>query len=124
MDSVNAPFLTAALNGKRDYYTHPMFGIKFYTFNVTKPPFDNVLLRYAFNMAVDKRALAKWMGNDRKVARSFVPPLATYQPLNSLPISINGKKYDVLAFDPARRRDLLSAGGFPMANALMGRHGL
>ena len=113
IDSVNVPFLTPALHGKRDYYTHPMFGIKFYTFNVTKPPFDNVLLRYAFNMAVDKRALAKWMGNDRKVARSFVPPLATYQPLNSLPIAINGKKYDVLAFDPAGARDLLSAGGFP-----------
>jgi ABC-type transport system substrate-binding protein len=42
-----------------------------------------------------------------------VPPLATYQPPDTLQVTVNEKKYDVLAFHPTHARELLSAGGFP-----------
>jgi hypothetical protein len=42
-----------------------------------------------------------------------VPARGIYQPPESLPVTVNGKQYDVLAFHPADARELLSAGGFP-----------
>jgi ABC-type oligopeptide transport system substrate-binding subunit len=113
INDFKVPYLAPALRGKHDYYTRPMFGAKFYTFNVTRPPFDNVLLRYAFNMAVDKSAIAQWMGEGRKAARTFVPPLEAYRPPSSLPLKVEGKEYDVLAFNPAGARELLRLAGFP-----------
>jgi oligopeptide transport system substrate-binding protein len=56
----------------QDYMNAPEAANEYYMFNVTRPPLDDLRVRKAFNMAVDKVALAEF----RRVAkplRGFVP---------------------------------------------------
>ena len=46
-------------------------------------------------------------------ALALVPALPGYTPLESLPVSIRGKRYDVLAYDPDGAREVLAAAGYP-----------
>ena len=66
------------LSRKRDFRTAPAFGTYFPCFNIKQAPFDNVLVRHAFNMAVDKNAIVNVFGGGRIAAQSLVPPLTGY----------------------------------------------
>jgi ABC-type oligopeptide transport system substrate-binding subunit len=107
------PFTTRVLSGKRDISTAKAFGTVFPCFNTKKPPFDNVLVRYAFNMATDKRAIADFFGFGRVPARTLVPTLAGYKPPDGLLVRVDNRSYDVLDFDPAGARELLARAGYP-----------
>jgi ABC-type oligopeptide transport system substrate-binding subunit len=107
------PLLAHSLSGKRDLCTARAFATCFSCFNTTKPPFDNVLVRYAFNMAIDKQAIAGVFGFGRVPARSLVPPLEGYKPPASLVIEIDGRTYNVLDYNPTAARELLSKAGYP-----------
>ena len=50
----------------------PAFGTVASVISVRKPPFDNTLLRYALNMALDKNAVAAFMRAGRSAARTLV----------------------------------------------------
>jgi len=53
----------------------PMMGVWFLRFNVTKPPFDNVKLRRALSLAVDRRQIAeRATANSRGPAACLTPP--------------------------------------------------
>jgi len=53
----------------------PQFNISYYGFNVNKPPFDDVKVRQAFNMAIDKKTLAEVvMRRMRQPAQGILPP--------------------------------------------------
>ena len=66
------PLFTSSIPRKRDAYTAPAFYHISPVFNTTKPPFDNVLVRYAINMATDKREIAESSEQGRKPAgRSY-----------------------------------------------------
>ena len=73
-----SPLLASSVLRKRDAYTAPAFYHISPVFNTTKPPFNNVLVRYAVNMATDKREIAKAFGKGRSPARTFVPPFDGY----------------------------------------------
>jgi ABC-type oligopeptide transport system substrate-binding subunit len=105
--------LQPLLEGHRDFHITPAWFVIFYCFNVHKPPFDRVLLRYALNMATDKAAIARCFGAGRIAARNIVPPIAGYSAPQSLPVTIDGVTYDVLAYDPEAARSLLSKAGYP-----------
>ncbi|MFP4058817.1 MAG: peptide ABC transporter substrate-binding protein [Candidatus Brocadiia bacterium] len=81
----------------------PSLGTYFYRFNVTRPPLDDRRVRLALNLAVDKRAIARYLLRaGQRAARSFVPPiLPGYAP-------VEGPDYD-----PDRARRLLAEAGFP-----------
>jgi oligopeptide transport system substrate-binding protein len=83
-----------------------MYGAVFPLFNVTKPPFDDVRARYALNMATNKRAIAEFAGAGRSAALSLIPPAAGYDAPASLPDPIEGREYDVLAYNPEAAREL------------------
>jgi ABC-type oligopeptide transport system substrate-binding subunit len=120
--AVSLPPLTApGLRGKRDLCTARAFGTFFPCFNTKKPPFDNVLVRYAFNMATDKQAIASVFGFERVAARTLVPPIAEYKPPENLLIEVEGKFYDVLAYDPAGARAMLAKAGYPAGLDSQGR---
>ncbi len=108
-----SPHLAPALQRKRDLRTSPSFGVWFPCFNTRKAPFDNVLLRYAVNMAIDKKAMADVFGFRRTAARTLVPPLDGYSPPESLVIKVDGEPYDVLKHDPQGARALLAKAGYP-----------
>jgi oligopeptide transport system substrate-binding protein len=105
--------LQPLLEGHRDFHVTPAFFVIFYCFNIHKPPFDNVLLRYALNMATDKEAIAHCFGAGRTPARNIVPPIAGYGTPQSLPVTIDGITYDILAYNPEGARSLLSKAGYP-----------
>jgi oligopeptide transport system substrate-binding protein len=83
----------------------------YYAINTKKPPFDNVLLRYALNMATDKNAIAKLGGGNPAIG--YVPPVEGYETPTSLPVPVDGKVYDVVSYNPQAARELLAKSGFP-----------
>ncbi|MGE0450696.1 MAG: peptide ABC transporter substrate-binding protein [Vicinamibacterales bacterium] len=85
----------------RDYQDEPEASAEFYLFNTKRPPMNDLRVRRAFNMAVDKSALARF----RRIAKamtSAVPPgiFPEYHPPEGDP------------FDPESARALLVQAGF------------
>jgi ABC-type oligopeptide transport system substrate-binding subunit len=84
-----------------DYMDKPEVAIEYYGINTTKPPMNDLRVRKAFNLAVDKSALAEY--------RRVVKPLTSFTPEGIFP------KYPRPSgdgFDPQRGRDLLAEAGF------------
>jgi serine/threonine protein kinase len=83
-------------------------GVECYSFNVTLPPFDNVLVRQAFASAVDREAIvnmnADLLGLELSPATTFTPP-------DVLGRDLYGAVG--LPFDVARARELLAQAGYP-----------
>jgi oligopeptide transport system substrate-binding protein len=106
------PMLLPALREKRDFHIAPSTYLFLYVINTRRPPFNNVLLRYALNMATDKKAIAEFVGAGVRPASGAVPYMAVYQSPKTLPVVIEGKSYDVLAYDPKAARELMAKAGF------------
>jgi len=85
----------------KDYMDAPEIAIEYYMFNTTKPPMNDKRVRKAFNMAVDKEALARF----RVVAK----PLTAFTPEGIFPgyPQPQGDPFNV-----ARARELLAEAGF------------
>ncbi len=69
---------------------HPIYAAYFYRFNVTKPPLDDVRVRRALSLAVDREALIKHVLHIEHVpADSFCPPDPNgYQPHTQQPYDV------------------------------------
>ena len=86
----------------------PLLSIYYLNFNVTKPPFDNELVRRAFSLVLDRAALSRSVLNGvLPPAYSFVPPgCGDYE--STAPIREN----------TATARNLLKAAGYPEGQGL------
>jgi oligopeptide transport system substrate-binding protein len=95
--------LVDVLLKRPDFYVYPILGTYFIRFNVTKKPFDDVRVRQALGLAVDKERITK------KITR------AGEQPANSLtPPGV--ARYHAppgLGYDPEKARKLLAEAGYP-----------
>jgi oligopeptide transport system substrate-binding protein len=94
------------LRRRPDCHTFDYLGVFFYRYNVTKPPFDDVRVRQALALAVDKRRIVERItrGGER-VADHFTPDgLAHYHPPAGL------------GHDPGQARALLAAAGYPQGH--------
>jgi ABC-type oligopeptide transport system substrate-binding subunit len=111
-NAIPQPFIPI-LRSKADFHVAPAFTSYYYTINTKKPPFDNVLLRYALNMATDKKAITDFLGAGQIPALSIVPPIEGYETPKSLDVEIDGKKYDVLSFNLDAANELMAKAGFP-----------
>ncbi|HYE64387.1 MAG TPA: peptide ABC transporter substrate-binding protein [Pyrinomonadaceae bacterium] len=85
----------------QDYMDAPEVAIEYYQFQVTKPPMNDRRVRKAFNMAVDKKALAEW--------RKIVKPLTAFTPEGIFP-GYPQPKGD--PFDPEKAKKLLAEAGY------------
>jgi oligopeptide transport system substrate-binding protein len=101
------PLWIPALRGRKDFYTTPAYRSLFYAFNTTKPPFDNVLLRYAFQMATDTQAVTRFLDGGQTPARTVIPLFGGYSGVHSLLVEAGGRVWDVLSYDPPAARELL-----------------
>jgi oligopeptide transport system substrate-binding protein len=111
-DGINIPkFFLPLLRAKKDFHSIPAFYTVSYAINVTKPPLNNVYLRYALNMATDKASISRLHSTES--ALSFVPDHEDYKHPQSLMVRIEGKTYNILDHDPAGARELLALAGFP-----------
>jgi oligopeptide transport system substrate-binding protein len=90
------------LRDRPDFKTAPMLTTYFYRLNVERPPLDNVLVRQALNMAIDKKKIVEKVTKAGQLpARSFVPP-----GLPGFESALCGE------FNPGRARQLLAEAGF------------
>jgi len=105
------PLWIPALRGRQDFQVAPAYRNLFYAFNTTQPPFDNILLRYAFHMATDKQQITRFLAGGQTPARTVIPPFGGYQGVESLPIDVGGRVWDVLSYDPDAARALMKIAG-------------
>jgi len=107
------PLFSPIISRKKDYHTGRAFGTFFSCISTHRAPFDNVLLRYALNMATEKKELADFMGPGYEPARSLVSALAQYPQPGSLNVDVDGRSYNILSFDVQGAKSLLAKAGFP-----------
>ncbi|MCP4640424.1 MAG: peptide ABC transporter substrate-binding protein [bacterium] len=89
-------------------YIDPYYGSYFYRLNVTKPPFDDVRVRRAFAMAVDReRLVAKVVKMGRVPAFCFTPP-------DPLGYTCDSR----IPYDPDQAQALLAEAGYPDGQSL------
>lgn len=109
-----APLLPALylrlLRQAPDFHSYPAAGMHYLIMNTTKPPLDNVLVRCALNMAIDKREIERFRGAG-PAALSLLS-IDGYPSPRALIVSAAGKSYDILAFDPSGGRSLMRAAGY------------
>lgn len=105
LDWVTSPPETVleALKDREDFYNAPQLSVYFYRLNVARPPLDNVLVRRAIAMAIDRVEIVEQVTKTGQIpATTIVPPgLAGYR-------SAQGFEPDV-----TKARELLSEAGFP-----------
>ena len=88
-----------------DFELTPYLGVYFYMFNVKKKPFDDVRVRHALNLAIDKEKIGKFVvkGGQEAAGNIVHPGLAEMG-------------YDIPEgpeFDPDKARKLLEEAGYP-----------
>jgi oligopeptide transport system substrate-binding protein len=96
--------LAAYLRTRPDYYMGPALIVYYYRINTTRKPFDDLRVRKALNLAVDRVQITKEvLALGQSPAYDFVPPgLPDYRPPER-----------GLRFDVAEAKRLLAEAGFP-----------
>ncbi|HWQ62610.1 MAG TPA: peptide ABC transporter substrate-binding protein [Negativicutes bacterium] len=96
---------------------YPLLATYFYSFNVTKPPFDNVNVRRAFTLAIDRAAIVKNVTRaGQQPAQAWVPPgLADAAPVSDFR-QAGGDFFRDNDVETARR--LLAEAGYPGGRGL------
>src|SRR5690606_24706118 len=91
------------LKDREDFYTAPQLSVYFYRLNVARPPLDNVLVRRAIALAIDRVEIVEEVTKTGQIpATTIVPPgFAGYE-------SAKGFEPNV-----ARARELLAEAGYP-----------
>jgi oligopeptide transport system substrate-binding protein len=86
-----------------DYYVSPYLGTYFFRVNITKKPFDDVRVRKAFDLAIDKKEICeKGLKAGQMPATGLVPPsMRGYEELKGL------------EYDPQKAKALLADAGYP-----------
>ena len=97
------PSLLETLMQRSDFHAASFLGVYFLRFNTSKPPFDDVRVRKAFSMVIDKKEIVRRITRAGELpASGFVPPgLPGYEEAKGLSLDV----------EEARR--LLAEAGFP-----------
>lgn len=107
---------------KDEYLNFPEVAIEYYTFNVTKPPMNNVTVRKAFALAIDREALATFRRTTQSLV-DFTPEgiFPKYEIARTKVYSELLKKqgssleeWKARKFDAEKARKLLGEAGFPV----------
>jgi len=91
------------LRQRPDCHSFDYLGTFFYRYNVKRPPFDDVRVRQALGMAIDRRRLVEKISRSGERWATHITPdgIPNYDPPDGLP------------YDPAAARRLLAEAGFP-----------
>ncbi len=103
LDIVGVPsFYVKKYAKSPDLHQIPQFSSVYYSMNVKRPPFDNIHIRKAFALSIDRRDLKELFQNAVPVSRSFIPK------------GLLGFNPDAgYHFHPDQARKELALGGFP-----------
>jgi len=96
----------------KELYIAPSLCTYYYGFNVTKPPFDNALVRKAFSLAFDREKLVETVTKGgQKPAKSLACPGIFGSPAED-------PNFPALNYDPDEAKRLLAEAGFPNGQGL------
>lgn len=102
------PLAIKLLSPYADFRRATFGALTYYTFNTARPPFDDVRVREALAIAIDRdRISADETGGATEPAKRFLPQSQT-----EAPKTVVGKS-DMLEKDDERARQLLAEAGFP-----------
>src|SRR5262249_22609898 len=96
------------LQRKKDYRPTRVFGSMWAPLKTAQPPFNDLRVRYALNMATDKVAIADIIPG-QSPAIGLVPQMRGYEPNRRLTIAFRNSESNVLSFDPRGARELLES---------------
>ncbi len=108
-----------------EYMNHPEAATEFYVISVKKPPMDNVKVRQAFALAVDRKALAKLLVVKKPLV-DFTPEgifpqyeeaRKKVQDVKLKELNISEEQWKNRIFDPERARKLLGEAGFAVSGS-------
>jgi oligopeptide transport system substrate-binding protein len=89
------------LKNMKEYKSGPQLAMYYYGMNISKPPFDNVKVRRALSLAIDREEVNKILGGTKISAYSIVPPgIVGHDPTIGL------------RFDPEQAKKLLDEAGY------------
>ena len=103
LDIAGVPsFYVKKYRNSPDLYRIPQFSTVYYSMNIKRPPFDNIHVRRAFALSVDRSDLRELFQNAFPVSRSFIPK-------GLLGYSKNG----AYSYNPVEARSELALAGYP-----------
>jgi oligopeptide transport system substrate-binding protein len=124
--SVPSPWLKNILPFYKDeYMNHPEVTTEFYVINVKKAPMDNVKVRQAFALAIDRVAFAKLLVTKKPLV-DFTPEgiFPKYEEARKIvqdkrlkELKMNEDDWKKRVFDPERARKVLQEAGYPVEGA-------
>ncbi|WP_024653937.1 peptide ABC transporter substrate-binding protein [Borrelia persica] len=101
--SVIPPDLIKEIKLRNDYYSSTINGLYYYSFNTHIKPLDNVKVREALTLAIDRETLTnKIIENGSIPTRNASPNFSNYSYKKSLTL-----------FDPQKAQQLMSEAGYP-----------
>lgn len=75
VDTAGVPLAALpAITKRSDYHKVPQLWINYYTMNFKVPPFDNISIRQAFALAIDKTAIAQNVWKDTTIPTNHIIP--------------------------------------------------
>ncbi|GCE20485.1 peptide ABC transporter substrate-binding protein [Dictyobacter kobayashii] len=121
IDMTGVPLSTLANDRKRqDYHQVPQLWINYYTMNYLTKPFDNIHIRQAFALAIDKTAIARDVWKDTVIATNHIIPsgMPGYNPQVTGPdgtsnLKGNLKKAQALLQQGLQEEKISSVAGLP-----------
>jgi len=111
IDSVPLEEIERLKKESKEFHMIPQLGTYYYCFNVTKPPFDDVKVRKAFALAIDREDIVNKVRKSGIPATAFTPP--GVPDVDGKEFRTVGGEFFPIKAQPEEAKKLLAEAGYP-----------